>query len=164
MSRLFGALVVSVIATSCAEVGPTGPTNVPVEAIAVPFNVIGDSYFWSSGFYEPSRMVIRTPEEMSLFWTILESSKMPKTMPPSIDFRRGVVVAAAMGGVPSNLESITIDSVFVLDATLFVLVNEHYPTGSCVFGSGGAPIVAVSVMVRPTRVVFIERESMDTCG
>lgn len=131
-----GALAVAAVA--CQSNEPTGNGELPgPPALATPLVVerlpaatlVNEGY---SGFGRAEVRLVRDQRALEAAWTQLFSARTDRPALPVIDFRREMVVVAAMGQRNSGGYGIAIDSAFANsgDGTTFA-IRTRSPGASC---------------------------------
>lgn len=157
-------MLAGLTAASCTDPGPTigAADAVPDGAVEVPFEDLAAGF--NTGFVDGGRLVIRSPAELDEFWSTFEAPRDPKTDPPSVDFDRSIVIAAAMGQRGTGGHAVTILAVHELEGTLYVTVRELSPGPGCMTTMGMTqPVFAVSAQSSDADVVFVERTETTIC-
>lgn len=118
---------------------------------------------YNSGFIEPTRRVITDADTWEQVWNAAFSGRRPQAPFPKVDFRREMLVIAAMGTRPSGGYTIHVDSVVETDE-LVVHVRSVEPGAGCGTTSAISEpvyIAAVRPSALPTR--FVEVVEQDDC-
>jgi hypothetical protein len=117
---------------------------------------------FQGGLSQRARLVIRTRDEFSKFWTQSSSYKTP---PPEIDFSREMIVIAAMGQQPSPAYQIFVDGACEVDNHIEVFVRSaDYSGCGMQLGVISTPIHIVRLRQSQLPVVFKETETSDCKG
>lgn len=117
------------------------------------------------GGMQPARVVIRDASTWETFWGNMVANQTPRPPTPVVDFRRSIVLYAAMGQRNSGGYAISIDSVLVDQGSLRAIVRSVSPGRGCVTVQViNAPAVAVAVDRVDGQVTFIERAETKDCG
>jgi hypothetical protein len=114
---------------------------------------------FQGGISQRARLVIRTRDEFTKFWTEASSYKVA---PPEVDFSREMIVVAAMGQQPSSGYHIVIDGACEVDNHIEVSVRS-LNFGKCGMQLGviTAPVHIVRLPQTQLPVVFQETELSD---
>jgi hypothetical protein len=122
------------------------------------------SLTWNTGFEDPSRLVIRTPEAWGEAWARIWERGSYKPALPTADFDTEMVVLVAMGSRPSGGYDILLTSAAVQDGVLRIGVAELSP------GRGCAAIDAITTPVAAARLTrfdgpieFVETSRAHDC-
>ncbi len=103
-----------------------------------------------SGFAGPARMVIRTREGWSVYWSRHAANRLPPPPCPEIDFARDMVVVLSLGERPSAGYAVEVHSVEREGAFLRVQARERKPAP----GTGQAAVVT-----HPFHIVRLPRSA-----
>lgn len=156
------ATMLFLLAGACA--GDDAPV-VPPEATQVPTQQV-DTLIRESSSGEPDRrrIVLRTEQAWSDFWSRVYAPRTPPE-PPSPDFDRRSVVAVAMGTRPTGGYTIDIESLSRRGGDVYVVVRETSPGESCITTQAiTAPVLAVALPAIEGEAVFVERDSVLECS
>ncbi len=157
------AAMLYLLAGACA--GDDAPV-VPPEATQVPAQQVDTLVREStSGVTDRRRVVIRTEEVWSEFWSRVYAPRTPAPERPSPAFDRRSVVAVAMGTRPTGGYTIDIESLSRRDGDVYVVVRETSPGESCITTQAiTAPVLAVALPAIEGEAVFVERDSVLECS
>jgi hypothetical protein len=117
-----------------------------------------------SGIDESLRVVIRADVEWRRYWQRLHARMTPAPPLPAVDFRRQMVVLAALGERRSGGYVIRIDSAYDASRWIEVVVQRTAPGERCfVTAALTQPVDVVSIPKRSGPVRFREREGVESC-
>lgn len=116
-----------------------------------------------SGFPDALRLVVRDSASWQLVWRQLMVARPDTAAAPAVDFRREMVVVAALGLRAQGGHAIAVDSVRRAGEEIEVVVRTVVPAAAC------APALAVVQPVDVVRVARSERavrfaERADSAG
>ncbi len=121
-------------------------------------------YTYFSGVRDSLRIVIRDSTEWRRYWTAINGPMRPEPPLPPVDFRRNVVVIAAMGQRSSGGYSIVLDSAYQTRRAVRIHVTGRLPGSGCVLAATRTAPVDVAVLPEvPDSVVFVERQQVEGC-
>ena len=110
-----------------------------------------------SRFTDQARIVVRDSILWRAVWTRVAQS--PGEAPPSVDFHRDVVIAAALGGQRAGCCAIHIDSVVVGWVEVTAYVRSGHAGEGCIVTLGFTePVDVVRVPATSHPVVFAEHK------
>jgi len=120
----------------------------------------------TSGFADAARLVVRDSVAWGRVWATLHVGAAQAPPPPPIDFRREIVIVAALGGRTAAGYAITIDTVRRAGEEIEAVVRTFVPGERC---GGGVAFVEPADAVRVPRseraVTFTERrQALEHCG
>lgn len=171
ISRLFGPVALTLLATACG--GGTPP--LPASMVAPPLAPVAEEdrlyYDNSGGIADSVRLVVRTPEEFADLWTRATSRQGAPPPAPAVDFGGRMVVVVGAGRLTPE-DQIRVDSVGIRTVTDAAGVDEDVlavvvrtVNGCGRFAVDAYPVEVVTVPRFDGDVRFVERTSRDpSCG
>ena len=113
----------------------------------------------TSGFQSPLQMFVSSEKDWIDLWEKRQGSSAPKSTHPTLDFKRDVVVVAALGTKETGGYSIEISKIVQTKENVVVTVRIGAPTpGAKPIVGPTSPFVLVR-MKKPDRpVTFVEEE------
>jgi hypothetical protein len=122
-------------------------------------------YFrYNSGLNEPGRFVLRSEAEWSALWRRITARTGPPREPPAVDFRRDMLLVAAMGTQRTTGYTIRIESVIDQGDALRAEVVRTGPGPRCGVGAAltqPVDIVIVPASAKPVR--WAARDEVSDC-
>ena len=106
-----------------------------------------------SGFSEPARIVVTSQAQWEAVWRKITGSATPATPPPAVDFRREVVLVAAMGGRHTGGYTVRVEEAAADARQVSVRIVETSPSARCVVTQAFTAPVDVVKMTRTSLPV-----------
>lgn len=155
-------MLVATPATRCRA--PTEPAAPPRPVPLVRFTGAPGPYEWYSGIDDSLHLAIRDAGRWRHYWTAIHRRVSPQPPLPRVDFRREVVILAALGRRPSGGYSVRIDSAVESGGVLRVHVARLVPGRGCILSAAvTTPVDVVRLATRADSVVFVEQRTVDDC-
>lgn len=124
--------------------------------------LLSESY---SGVEVPLRQIIREAADWAEFWSRVYANRSPKPRPPAIDFKREMVIVAAMGQRGTGGYTIAIQRIYRVEKGLLVVVKETSPAAGCMLTHAfTAPVTAVRLPRLDVPMTYIETKETENCG
>jgi len=118
----------------------------------------------NSGIQQSRRAVIRSASEWQAIEDELRRGGVSADRVRGLDFRRSMIILAAMGTQSTGGHTITIEGVYRGGGQLWVVVHEEAPGPGCLTTQVlTTPVDAVSVSLSTERVNFVERKTVRDC-
>lgn len=118
-----------------------------------------------SGVRQEQRLAVRTRTQWRAAWRSIARSSSLEHGPPTIDFRREMVLIAAMGARPSGGYRVVIEKILDRPGDLQVVVRHISPGPNC--GAIAAithPLDAVRIPASPKPLSWVVREQVSDCS
>ena len=127
------------------------------KGVSVPYSTLEKGT--TSGFQSPLQMFVASEKDWIDLWEKRQGSNAPARTHPDVDFKRDVVVVAALGSKESGGYSIEIAKIVQTKENVVVTVRIGAPPpGTTSKGGPTSPFVLVR-MKKPDRpVTFVEEE------
>ncbi len=160
-SALFGA----VLAMACRSAFAAGQ---PGAGEVVPLARLSDrpySFTTFSGVSDSTRFVVRDSLQWTQMWTRINRPFIPAPSAPRIDFRREMVVVAALGNRPSEGYDVMLERAVEDSAGIEVEVRVSSPASGCPVGAAmtqPVDLARIPASERPVR--FRQRNVVVPCG
>jgi hypothetical protein len=114
---------------------------------------------------DSARLVIRDAARWREYWSQIHSPFIPQPRMPEIDFRREMIVLAALGQRPSMGYDILIRSASRDSAGIEVKLRRINPGAGCAVGAAmGGPVDLARIPASNLRVRFTELITAPSCG
>jgi hypothetical protein len=139
-----------------------GLSAVPENSVPLPMQRVFTEQY--TGINQPSRLVIRNPQQWQSIWSELRRDRYPTMAPPAVDFSRSMVILVGMGLRGTGGYAICIEGVYRGGGRLFVVVRQVSPeSGAVTTPALTAPVDAVQVPQSDEPVTFVERQETQNC-
>jgi hypothetical protein len=117
-----------------------------------------------SGFDQPHRLVIRTPNEWQSVWQQVTRGNQQSSLLPAVDFRQSMIILAATGRRNTGGHEIKIVDMSHSQGGLAVIVQTIAPGANCMtIQALTSPVDIVQVLRSDERVDFVERQEVREC-
>lgn len=118
------------VLTGCSPTAPSTGAS-PLELLR--FRAGSAPFSYSSGFTEPTHLVIRDQAAWDDAWATLgdDMSPFPAPSRPEVDFASHMLVLVALGVKPSGGYSVVIESAVAKDGDIVVTAREVSPGPGC---------------------------------
>ena len=117
-----------------------------------------------SGFADAARLVVRDAETWRRVWATLAVGRADTLAPPAVDFRREILIIAALGARPTAGYEVAIDTVRRGDFAVEAVVRTVEPGPTCPRAFALVQPVDVVRVPRTERpVAFVERQVVKAC-
>jgi hypothetical protein len=133
-------------AAACSQAAAPRESGLPVRVVRLRPEPYSLTYF--SGLDEPQRTVVRDELAWRAAWAAIWRRHSPEPPLPHVDFKREMLVIAALGSRPTTGYGILVDSAFAEGEGLLVQIRTVAPGARC--GTGQALTQPVDV-ARVTR-------------
>lgn len=145
---------------------PVAPAAPPRESIPVTrLSTHPHAFAEYSGVSDSTETVVRDSVVWRALWERVTAPIFPKPRLPDVDFRREMIVVAAMGRRPSGGYDIVIDSAAESANGIEVVVRRTIPGERCLTSAAVTqPIDLARIPARPKPVRFRELEQSVPCG
>lgn len=113
-----------------------------------------------SGFSQPARIVVTSRAQWEAVWRNIAGNVTPAPEAPAVDFRREVVLVAAMGGRPTGGYTVRVEEAAADARQVSVRVVEMSPGSRCVVTQAFTSPVDVVKMTRtnlPVRFGVVQQ-------
>jgi hypothetical protein len=117
-----------------------------------------------SGFADAARLVVRDADAWRRVWAVVATGRADTLVPPAVDFRREIVIVAALGARPAAGYRVAIDTVRRGDFAVEAVVRTVEPGAGCAASFAVVEPVDVVRVPRTERpIAFTERRATAPC-
>ena len=117
-----------------------------------------------SGIDDSLRIVVRDEASWRGVWQKIHRRMVPVPPIPPVDFKREMVIVAAMGQRPSGGFAIRVDSAMDLGDSLEIVVRTEIPGRGCLRSAAiTQPLDLVRLPARPLPVRFRDHSVVEQC-
>lgn len=160
---LLCASLLAALGATCRTPGeePSSRAPLPVDR----FHRAPTAFAIYSGIGDSLRVIIRDQTSWRSYWALVHAGMTPVPPVPPVDFRRDMVVLAALGRRPSGGFDIVVDSAYLRDGVVEVVVRRTVPGHGCILTAAlTQPVDLARIPARAEPVRFEEHTTVEDCS
>jgi hypothetical protein len=163
---LLRSLMLVVLAAGCYAASAATRVETVAETLALTrFRSDSVAFATFSGANDSTHLVIRDATRWRAYWALIHAPFIPRPREPEIDFRREMVILAALGRRPSLGYDILIQSATRDSTGIEIHVRRSNPGRGCALGAAvSAPVDLARIPASRLRVRFTELITTVPCG